>query len=63
VVVRGAWPFRTTRALPLRFAVVRNVDRTVVMLISEQKLVGSPGLGRDRSFPCQRVADYYGEPR
>jgi hypothetical protein len=48
----GSWPFQRVRALPADLAVVRDVDRTVLMLASPDELTrlttpaGSTGPGR-----------------
>lgn len=46
----GSWPRRSLRALPVEQAVVRDVDRTVLMLASPEelpRLAGAPASAQE----------------
>jgi hypothetical protein len=62
LVVRcGSWPRRSLRALPVEQAVIRDIDRTVLMLTSPEELqqlgkptrarVGDTATARERGLP------------
>jgi hypothetical protein len=51
--------FRSWRALPMRLAVVRASDRTVIMLVSPDELWRSPKVERDEPVDDELVASHY----
>ena len=63
VVEHGRWPFRSYRAIVAELAIVRDVDRTVIVLVSPQELAQSPKLRRDQPVDDAAVVRYYAEAR
>src|SRR5690349_1197072 len=55
--VRSA-PFRRWRALPSELAVIRDVDRTVVMLVDRKKLLATPKVQPHERLDATRIRDW-----
>ena len=59
IVVERRRLLRSWRALPMRLAVVRASDRTVIMLVSPDELWRSPKVERDEPVDDELVASHY----
>lgn len=60
VVECGAWPRKAWRALPKRYASVKEEERCVMMQVSREMLAQSPRLKQGAPVDDEAVASWWG---